>query len=274
MSTERGNNTQTTQISNQFDTDVSEEDAKRYTNLDSKSENIRFIIGFILTIPLFIVILDIIIPFIPIDGFLLIAILIVFIGVIFMEILLKPLQNEMNSVGVSRDSVARFEFDKAIDQYNNGNYKRVINILSELRAVRGSNIDAITNHSKQLEQYIRKLEKRDEDEQKQYIKEDFPAIADAIVAEYESRRRSHDVVSTSTDRIEIDRNDKTEISLSEIYIEFLSEKITKERVGLLVLGGIISIGLYYLIFVSTGIGSGLIGIGTILFALLKHYEWL
>lgn len=62
MSADNEGNTQTTttQIPNQFDTDVSEENARIYTNLESKSEIIRSVIGFIVVIPLIVAVLDII----------------------------------------------------------------------------------------------------------------------------------------------------------------------------------------------------------------------
>lgn len=193
---------------------------------------------------------------------------------VFVEIFLIPLQREKNSVGVNRDSLARYKFNQSIDQYNNGDYKEVTNTLTELRTVRESNIDAITSHGKQLKRYIRKLEKRDEEKQKQYVREDFPAIANAILSEYASRRHSHDVVSTSADRIELNRDDETEISLIEIYTEFPSGTITKEKFGLLILGGVIFSALYHLIFASAGIGAGLVSFGILLFAVLTHFDWL
>lgn len=274
MSTDNGSNTQTTQISNRFGTDISEENVRKYTDLDSKSENIRTVIGAIVLMLYIIAAVDIILPFLPIDGFFLIAVVIMFIGMVLSEILLMPLRSEKNSVGVSRESLARYEFDRAIDQYNNENYKEVMNTLTELHTVKGSNTDAITSHGKQLERYIRKLEKRDKHEQNQYIKEDFPAIVNAILAEYESRKHSQDVVSTSADRIEFDSDNEADTSLIKIYVEFLSGTVTKERLGLLSLGSVVSIGLYYLIFVSTGIEAGLFSLAILLFAVLTHFDWL
>lgn len=252
------------EIEERFGTSISEENLVKYNDLRSQRNTVAGILFLISLVILFslayISLMNTGGPYL-VFGLLGTLFLLLVVG----QRIQNPFFKRIENTGVNRKTLLQHELDSAADAFNENNYEKVIEHLNNIDDEIHSNSNYFMGRDQDLQTYIRRLRNRDSRSSK--IEDTFPTIAQILISEQVNKRENTEELNTILDELQRDDITYGSASIMSIYKEEVSDFLTRERIGIIIVMGYFT-GVLITFFIwnqelagilaASGIGIGLL----------------